>query len=144
VGYSRADLEDMDIKDFNEILEYKKLLCCKNIVPPEYRFEGYTNPDESKLLQTVCAFIYIQIYKYYFTQTDKYILIYHIFSHNYAPILFYYRSFFSLTLAQLENCWQIFGALAKFLFTGELLLPLTLLLLPEHLSFLLAGLFYRW
>jgi hypothetical protein len=32
VGYSRADLEDMDIKDFNEILEYKKLLCCKNIV----------------------------------------------------------------------------------------------------------------
>jgi hypothetical protein len=61
VGYSRADLEDMDIKDFNEILEYKKLLCCKNIVPQEYRFEGYTNLDEPKLFQTVCACIYKQI-----------------------------------------------------------------------------------
>jgi hypothetical protein len=61
VGYSRADLEDMDIKDFNEILEYKKLLYCKNIVPQEYRFEGYTNPDELELLQTICACVYKQI-----------------------------------------------------------------------------------
>jgi hypothetical protein len=61
VGYSRADLEDMDIKDFNEILKYKKLLCCKNIVSQEYRFEEYTNLDESKLPQTVCIFVYKQI-----------------------------------------------------------------------------------
>jgi hypothetical protein len=60
-GYSRADLEDMDIKDFNEILEYKKLLCCKNIVPQEYRFERYTNLDEPKLPQTVCVCVYKQI-----------------------------------------------------------------------------------
>jgi hypothetical protein len=39
VGYSRAALENMDIKNFNKILEYKKLLCCKNIVPPGYRYE---------------------------------------------------------------------------------------------------------
>jgi hypothetical protein len=70
----------MDIKDFNKILEYKKLLCCKNIVPSEYRFERYTNLDEPKLPQTVCAFVYIQIYRYYFTQIDKYILIYYIFT----------------------------------------------------------------
>jgi hypothetical protein len=61
VGYSRADLEDMDIKDFNEILEYKKLLCCKNIVSQKYRFEEYTNPDEPELSQTVCTCIYKQI-----------------------------------------------------------------------------------
>jgi hypothetical protein len=61
VGYSRADLEYMDIKNFNEILEYKKLLCCQNIVPPEYRFKGYTNLDKPELLQTVCAFVYEQI-----------------------------------------------------------------------------------
>jgi hypothetical protein len=61
VGYSRADLEDMDIKDFNKILEYKKLLCCKNIVPQEYRFEGYTNPNKPELPQTVCACVYKQI-----------------------------------------------------------------------------------
>jgi hypothetical protein len=61
MGYSRADLEDMDIKDFNEILEYKKLLCCKNIVPHEYRFERYTNLDEPELPQTVCACVYKQI-----------------------------------------------------------------------------------
>jgi hypothetical protein len=58
VGYSRADLENMNIKDFNEILEYKKLLCCKNIVPQEYRFKRYTNPNESELSQTVCACVY--------------------------------------------------------------------------------------
>jgi hypothetical protein len=58
VGYSRADLEDMNIKNFNEILKYKKLLCCKNIVPQKYRFEGYTNLDEPELPQTVCACIY--------------------------------------------------------------------------------------
>jgi hypothetical protein len=48
-------LEDMDIKDFNEILEYKKLLCCKNIVLPVYRYEEYTNPEEPELTQTVCT-----------------------------------------------------------------------------------------
>jgi hypothetical protein len=88
MGYSRADLEDMDIKDFNKILEYKKLLYYKNIVPSEYRFEEYTNLDELKLPQTICVFVYIQIYKYYFTQTDKYILIYYIFSR--AIMLPYY------------------------------------------------------
>jgi hypothetical protein len=59
--YSRADLEDMDIKDFNEILEYKKLLCCKNIVPQEYRFKRYTNLDEPELPQTVYTCVYKQI-----------------------------------------------------------------------------------
>jgi hypothetical protein len=55
MGYSRADLENMDIKDFNEILEYKKLLYCKNIVFPVYRYEKYTNPEEPELTQTVCT-----------------------------------------------------------------------------------------
>jgi hypothetical protein len=59
VEYSRADLEDIDIKNFNKILEYKKLLYCKNFVSPEYRFKKYTNFDESKLIQTVYVFIYI-------------------------------------------------------------------------------------
>jgi hypothetical protein len=45
----------MDINDFNEILEYKKLLYCKNIVPPVYRYEEYTNPEEPELTQTVCT-----------------------------------------------------------------------------------------
>jgi hypothetical protein len=55
VGYSRANLENMDIKDFNEIQEYKKLLCCKNIVPLVYRYEEYTNPEEPELTQIVCT-----------------------------------------------------------------------------------------
>jgi hypothetical protein len=62
VEYSRVALKDMDIKNFNKILEYKKLLYCKNIVPPEYRYEQYINPNESKLMQIVCGFVHTQIY----------------------------------------------------------------------------------
>jgi hypothetical protein len=113
VGYSRADLEDMDIKDFNEILEYKKLLCCKNIVPPAYRFEQYTNPDEPELTQTVCGFVHTLIYLDYFTLINKYILIhkYNISAFTITPTYYsgngkFYFLFFFVSPTLPNNRWH--------------------------------------
>jgi hypothetical protein len=112
VEYSRADLKDMDIKDFNEILEYKKLLCCKNIVPPAYRFEQYTNSDELELTQTVCGFVHIQIYLDYFTLINKYILIHKYNISTFTIIPTYYSGnsqfffFFFLSPTLPNNRWH--------------------------------------